>query len=229
MASFSKRNLPIITNENDTVSFSVDKIKIDIFNKNLFGSATDEIVMQLRQENIYFVNVFYKKDGKLFKVPNFISHLANIYTGYFNENFIFYFENIAQPNVHSIITKSRYFYNYHWEEEITMWDIQPDSIREVYSTLVSDHTSSAGWHRFHSTKRTLNFQDDSFPKSLFIQQETVNFDDMEITQEGDTISGTKTTQTGPIKVIFDYDESGLKIQKIDNKTVETKKELKRRK
>ena len=131
--------------------------------------------------------------------------------------------------MYSIITKSKYSYNYHIEEEISIWNIQLDSIHKVYSTSLFNHTSSGGWRYFHSTTRVINFQNGSFPKPLIIKQKTVDFTNMEITQEGDTIAGTKTTISGPVKIDFDYNSLGLTIRKIKDQTIETKRELEKKK
>lgn len=227
MASFTERGEPITTTDYppDTVSFSTDQIKIDIFRKNLFGSKGEEVILQLRQENMNYINVFYTEGGFLKKVPGFITHLGNIYIDYHNEKFIFYFENISNRNINSIITKTNYTYARHVDESYAIWDIQPDSIREVYDITTIYFSYSGVMIYQYDTKRKFQFVGDNYPKTLLIEEKTVNYENMEFTQELDTLSGVKTTRKGPTRVYFKYGDSGLQVERIEDNFVKTRREI----
>lgn len=131
----------------DSFVFHADKIKVDIFKKNLFGEPGNEIIFQLREEGVYSVNVFYF-DGKIIKkVPEFIFSLIH------GEKFIFYFENIAAENVFSLVSKSSLWHQRTFTETMIIWNIQPTGITRIYS-MDTKYTSYSGvlTYNFNTTR-----------------------------------------------------------------------------
>src|SRR6478609_8817812 len=87
--------------------FHKSEIKIDVFKKNLFGSAESEIVIQLRQPYNYAVSVYYY-EGRVFKkVPGNLHCYFNG-AGYVDQTFTFSFEPVFKANEYTIITKTLY-------------------------------------------------------------------------------------------------------------------------
>lgn len=200
------KNKLIPTPEDSVVHFHAGKIQVDIFRKNLFNGTEDEIILQLREDGAYSVNVFFYKDKVFTKVPGQIYFYFMEGAGYGEQSFTFAFENIFKPAYFSIVTRSYSEYVRSRTEIIEIWDIKKDTIYSAYSFDLNSSTYSGLLTYDYSTVGTYTFAsvNNSFPKILNINYEINNERAEERTEELEILSG-KTTE-GIIKNIIYFDE-----------------------
>jgi hypothetical protein len=196
----------IPVSKDTTTLFHTGKIQVDIFKKNLFQDLEDEIVIQLRENLSYSVNVFYYKNKVLTKVPGqiFVAPKKEDSYGY-SQSLTFSFENIFKPSCFSIVSRNYSEYIRTTMEKIKIWDIREDTIYQVYAFDLSNST--------YSGVRIYNFKTDGkydfvslnngYPKVLNIHQEINNEDNMSRNDEGKIISGDITEGFIKKEVYFD--------------------------
>ncbi|MCR6640547.1 MAG: hypothetical protein NVV82_16495 [Sporocytophaga sp.] len=76
-------------NTDSTNHFHVREMKIDVFRKNLFGDAKEEVILQLREPESYAINIFYYDQQQLKKTPGQIIDQPYIYMGFLRRNLLF--------------------------------------------------------------------------------------------------------------------------------------------
>lgn len=213
-------NLDDITANLDSIIFRVNDISVDIFYKNLFGSDDNEIIMQIRTADYaYFVNIFYREKDSLFKVPSQILHYLGRDYGYTNLGMTFYFENIINSKLYSIITHRNYSYNRYTGNKCDIWSINKNSITSIETFDIESFTYSGLMTYEYSTKTSYRFKliNNSYPKKLFLDINQVSKNDMTYDDNGDEKGGTIKNTHIVSELSFRFINDELKISEVKNK------------
>ncbi len=213
----------------DTILFNVDSLKIDVFRKNLFGNTRNEIVIQLRQYGVYYINVFeINASNEITKVPGFI---ANYFTDQFAMNeqaFSFYFENIRSSDQFVIIARSESSYIRSNSSGVIIWQVVPDEIIEVYNFLAQSSTYSGLMIYSYSMDQPYKFVlQSSYPKKLILNKTIDNAADMLYSEDmgSDTLAGTMEQATSKTIVLFKLVGQYLKVAELITKTTSNTREI----
>jgi hypothetical protein len=200
------KNKLIPTPKDSLIYFHAGKIQVDVFRKNLFNGKDDEIIFQLREKEAYSVNVFFYKDKVFTKVPGQIFVLPIQSSGYGEQSFTFFFENIFKSDYFSIVTRNYSEFVRSTTEMIEILNIKEDTIHSIDSFELNASTYSGVLTYNYKTFGTYEFVslNNSFPKVLIINKEIKNEyadkrnDDLEI------LSGN--IKEGSIKTTTYFDE-----------------------
>ncbi len=197
-----------------------NKLSIDTFSRNLFGSSRPEVIVQLRSKRTHDIAVFYRKGSRLHKVPGRISH--HLSDQYQTGDFVFYFKSIGSPNAYEIATKRQWTYNRSNNEIISFYEVIPDTIRQFYDVRTKAFSYSGLQTYSYDTKREIEWQlKDSFPKQLLIHAKTNNKTDMDRNKQGEVLSGKQEQSTAKKVVTFVKTRRGLRISQIQKDLTET--------
>ncbi|MEZ4887086.1 MAG: hypothetical protein R3E32_20315 [Chitinophagales bacterium] len=123
---------------------SREAINVDVYYKNLFGSTTEEAVVQIRFDDwVYYLTTYFLKDKRWQKLPGYV-HFAKSATAEEpcawdkpgNDYFHFFFEEALAPNEFVVVgrTYGGYCAGVTRGNDINfyIWQITPSGIEELY-------------------------------------------------------------------------------------------------
>jgi hypothetical protein len=163
-----KKKLIPFSGSDTAILFPVSQVKVDVFRKNLFGDAKNEVVIQLRQEGNHVVSIFYYDQQELKKVPGHLIDLPYEGYGYGEQSFVFSFENIFSENEFSVAVKRHYLYNRYTTSTVELYRVKKDTIEQFYMFEEDESTYSGVFAYDYSRSCTYSFELDNntYPKLL---------------------------------------------------------------
>ncbi|MFN8415250.1 MAG: hypothetical protein U0U66_02860 [Cytophagaceae bacterium] len=214
---FLVENKMIPESEDSSYFFHVGRIQTDIFKKNIFNDLEEEVILQLRENKRYAVNVFYYKNKNLIKIPGYILEKSYSDPGYGEQIFTFHFENIFMLNDYSIVCRHYTEFNRTTYEKYSVWDICKDSLMIVYEFELNSSTYSGILTYDYSTIGNYGFVtlNNEYPKVLNINKKIKNINNAQRNDESELVSGIITEINTQKTVYFGKDNKGWKVVRID--------------
>lgn len=221
--------------ENDSVLFDLDLIKIDVFKKNLFGDEREEMIVQLRQKftigpndplpryPYWSVFILQQKHGVWEKVPGSLSPYHYHDTRQYQlPGFTFEFESIKSPESFSLISKQFYNHNLREETSKTIWEITSDTIYAVMSWTTYVNNVRGDFRDLWGQTSTSTFSSDKWPKTLIVNTKRESDHEMYFKTSDGEILDTLSGRTEKVKTTAYYEftisKIGLMLKKESTKS-----------
>jgi hypothetical protein len=195
--------------------FHVSEMKIDVFRKNLFGDAKEEVILQLRDPESYAINIFYYDQQQLKKTPGNIIYFKPFDIGFSDQKFNFSFENIFAENEFSVIVKRPSGFNRSAALTVELHQVNKDTIMLLYDFSAHEYSSSftsfSSYSNSLSNDYSFKLVNNAYPKVL-IQKVT----SYSMEQNGYDV-GREDSSSYIEQVIFSQGKSVVKKTNIHNK------------